>query len=748
MRKRLLSGVIVMGLLSLGFDWLSEPFQTWLQKKESFPVAAAVAQAGMQRNMENLGRGVVAVRTGSSVFISWRLLGLDPSDIGFNVYRAANGGAAVKLNDAVLTGGCNYTDTGANLTQANTYFVKPVIAGVEQAASGSFTLTANPADEPCVVVPLRTGDKIHFVWVGDLDGDGEYDYVVDRLNFTTGGCKIEAYKRDGTFLWMVDYGTNSLNMDNISPGSATIDVGNWDGVTVYDLDGDGKAEIITKIANGVTFGDGVVWSNASNTKQWIAVLDGMTGALKAYSSIPQDYIAIGSLACSLGIGYLNGSAPSIVAKMKNRNADKSFNEMICAWHYSGNNLMMDWKWLRGAQDCPDGHQIRIADVDGNGTDEICDIGYCLNGDGALRYSLASQGVVHGDRTHIGKLDPNGAGLQGYAVQQDNPSGLLEYYYDASTGSILWKRFGAVADVGRGEAGDIDPRYPGYEVWSFYGVYNGPSNTKITDEPNRPYPNFRLWWDGDVLSENYNDGKIEKWNYNSSAVSRLVTTWNYEAATGSDRGAPMFYGDIFGDWREEVVLTSSDFSKLVIFTSPIPTGARLYTLAHNPAYRNCMTIKGYMQSHMVDYFLGSGMSAPPTPNIRYVGAPATGADTYQAESASIGGGVTIDNDRSGFNGSGFANFPVSGGVVQWNNVDGNGGGSKTLMFRNALGAGAARTGRLVVNGVAQNITFASTGGWTVWQTHNVVVTLLAGSVNTISLESTGADLANIDQLVVP
>lgn len=581
-----------------------------------------VCSAYSQRIMENLGRGVVAVRSGTSVFISWRLLALDNAGIAFNVYRSIGGATAIKLNSSVLTGGTNYTDNAADLTNSNTYFVKPVIGGVEQAASGSFTLPANAPAEPCVVVPLRAGTNIHFAWVGDLDGDGEYDYVVDRLDFTNGGCKIEAYKRNGTFLWAVDYGPNSKNMDNISPGSATIDVGNWDGVTVYDLNGDGKAEVITKIANGTIFGDGAVWSNSSDTKQWIAVLDGATGALLKYCAVPQDYIAAGPLGCSLGIGYLNGATPSIVAKLKNRNADKSFNLMICAFRYTGNNLLMDWKWLRGSQDCPDGHQIRIADVDANGTDEICDIGYCLNGNGTLRYSLASQGVVHGDRTQIGKLDAGRAGLQGYAVQQDNPSGLLEYYYDAATGAILWKHTGSVADIGRGEAGDIDPRYAGYEVWSFFGIYNGPGNTKITDEPNRPYPNFRLWWDGDVLGENYNDGKIEKWNYSSSTVSRLVTTWNYQTATGSDRGAPMFYGDILGDWREEVVLTSSDFSKLVIFTTSVATTTRLYTLPHNPAYRNCMTIKGYMQSHMTDYYLGNGMSTPPVPNISYAGSAAT------------------------------------------------------------------------------------------------------------------------------
>lgn len=571
-----------------------------------------------QRKMERLNRGVVAVRSGSSVFISWRLLGLDPSGIGFNIYRSANGGAAVKLNSSVLTAGTNYTDNAANLTQSNSYYVKPVVNGAEQTASGAYTLVANAADKPCFTVPLRAGTLIHFVWVGDLDGDGEYDYVVDRLDWNGGGCKIEAYKRDGTFLWDVDYGPNSVNMDNISPGSAAIDVGNWDGVTVYDLDGDGKSEVITKIANGVRFGDGTTWSNSSDTKQWLGILNGQTGALRSYVTIPQDYAGTGSLAASFGIGYLDGVNPSVIGKFKNRNADGSFNLMVCAFRFTGSNTTVQWKWLRGSTAAPDGHQIRIIDVDGNGTDEVCDIGYTLNSNGALRYSLAGQGVVHGDRTQIGKLDPNRAGMQGYAVQQDNPSGLLEYYYDANTGTILWKHIGAVGDVGRGAAGDIDPRYNGWEVWSFQGIYNGPSNTKLTDEPTRPYPNFRLWWDGDVLAENLHDEKIEKWNYSSSTVSRLVTMWNYDAAGGSDRNAPMFYGDILGDWREEVILVSSDNSKLVVFTTNVPTNTRLYTLAHNPAYRNCMTIKGYMQSHLTDYYLGNGMATPPNPNITYTG----------------------------------------------------------------------------------------------------------------------------------
>jgi hypothetical protein len=125
----------------------------------------------------------------------------------------------------------------------------------------------------------------------------------------------------------------------------------------------------------------------------------------------------------------------------------------------------------------------------------------------------------------------------------------------------------------------------------------------------------------------------------------------------------------------------------------------------------------------------------------------GSPTYQAENAVFGGGVTIDSNNAGFNGTGFANFPASGGFVEYRNADGGAGGSKTLQFRFALGATGSRTGQLVVNGVTQNITFNSTGAWTTWSTMNVTVNLNAGTSNTIRLQSNGQDLANQDQLTI-
>ncbi|GAB3997768.1 rhamnogalacturonan lyase [Glycomyces albus] len=492
----------------------------------------------------------------------------------------------------------------------------PVVDGQEQAPSEPFTLSANHADEPVVRVPIRGGGQIQFVWVGDLTGDGEYDYVVDRQESPQ---RLEAYTRHGQFLWEVNMGHNSTDQNNIEGGSSTIDVGHNDGVTVYDFDSDGRSEVAVRIANGVTFGDGQTFNHSNDTEQFIAILDGQTGALRDTAPVPTDYISDGPMYARFAACHLDGVTPNLVAYMKNRVGNGGFNLMVTAWEFDGSNVEMQWKWLRNGNH-PDGHNSRCLDVDSDGDDEFVEIGFVLEGDGSLKYSLGSQGVVHGDRFHIADMDPSRPGLEGYAVQQNNPSGLHEYYYDAATGQILWEHYGSGADVGRGMAGDIDPQHPGMEVWSFDGLYNAPTNQLA--EPNtslRPWPQMGLWWDGDITMELFNDGKIEKWDPNNptptNSLPRLDQTWDYGGTVGP-RSQPGIIADIFGDWREEIVLPNGSSSELIVYTTDYSSDIRLYTLAHNPAYRNDMTVKGYMQSHHVDYFLGAGMSEPPRPDITY------------------------------------------------------------------------------------------------------------------------------------
>ncbi len=575
------------------------------------------------RKMEYLDRGVYAVSAGgSNVFVSWRLLAQDELDIGFNVYRTTDG-KTVKLNDQPIAGGTNFTDTTADLTKDNTYSVTTVYNGVEAPTDGSFTLAAGSSiytkgnNGAAQIIPIKPGGQIHFVWVGDFDQDGKYDFLVDRC--FDDHQKLEAYLSDGTYLWTMDMGVNSENKNNISPGASTIDVGMWDGATVYDIDQDGSAEVLVRIADGVTFGDGKTFSNSSGGNgQAIAVIDGMTGALEASVDLPQDYMNIGPMACMMEVGYLDGTNPALVCWIKNRNPDKSFNSLMVAYGYAGGTEFKQlWKYDTKAMGGAEAHQFRVEDVDYDGKDEVLHMGYALNGNGTLRYQVKD--VVHGDRWHVTAFSnaQNGKEMWGYGVQQRNPNTLLEYIYNASNGELIWTNYGGDGDVdiGRGDIGDVDPTHEGYEVWSFQGMYDM-NGQKISDT--NAYPSLKLYWDGDLLSESYNDSKIEKWNYQTKGVERLATTWKITGCSSSDRGAPMFYGDILGDWREEVICTGSNFDSLVIISTTMPTDYRINCLAQDPAYRNDLTSKGYYQSNMLSYYLGTGMDAPPVPDISYIG----------------------------------------------------------------------------------------------------------------------------------
>jgi rhamnogalacturonan endolyase len=578
------------------------------------------------RPMENLGRGVVAVRANNTAaVISWRLLGLDDNDLGFNIYRSTDGATATRLNSDVLTKGTNYLDLNADLSKANTYWVRSVVDGKEQSpASGSFTLPANNAVEPIVRISINAGDPIKYVWVGDLNGDGEYDFVIDRHGTQQG---LEAYRRDGKRLWKVSMGHNSENQNHIEPGSSGIDVGHWDGVTVYDLDSDGVAEVAVRISNGVVFGDGKTFAEGANDdEQFIAILDGKTGALRAATKIRNEYIEHGPFAARLGVGFLDGKRAHVVGFMKNRMDNKTFNRNLAAWTFDGVKLTEEWVYDdQNAGSGSDGHNTRIVDVDGDGRDEVGEIMFMLNGDGTLKYDMTTSGIGHGDRWQIAKIDPTRPGLQGYGVQQNNPSKLWEYYYDARDGKVLWKHYGdEVADIGRGMVGDIDPEHLGMESFSAggNGLYNAPGNTLLnTDAKLTPWAHLGIWWDGDNTMELYNDGNIEKWNpafpTTSNKLPRLLNIATYGAIGPGDPN-PGFLGDLWGDWREEFIVTNEAYNELIIFTTDQPTERRLYTLAHNPNYRNGMTMKGYLQNAHTDFFIGRGMETPPKPNIRYVG----------------------------------------------------------------------------------------------------------------------------------
>jgi rhamnogalacturonan endolyase len=593
------------------------------------------------RYMEKLGRGVIAMyRGGGNVYVGWRLLASDPANVAFNLYR--NG---VKRNSTPITQSTNWSDTGVTTTIANTYYVRPVIGDRELAPSNSYTLSANPTSARYFTIPLNTVPggstySMQYAYVGDLDGDGEYDFVVNRTNDSLATHKtLEGYRRDGTFLWRVNLGPNIQ-------GSYTV---------VADFDQDGKAEVVTKTSESTVFGDGTTIGDTDgdgitdyrvigrqyevwNGPEFLSILDGMTGVELSRT----DYIPRGDINdwgdnyghrasfTNEGVAYLDGVHPSIVF-----NRGPGDYMKIYAWDFVDGQLVLRWTWfnnhhagLPSDQYYSDFQQWRLVDVDGDNKDEISLGGSVIDDDGTPMYGTE---LSHGDRFSITDFDPDRPGLECFAIQQNNSDLLGMAYYDIQTGEMISKYYGGPDpwDVGRGDAGDYDPDHKGIE---FYSTMNGMYSCKgqlIYNE--HPFPTTGIWWDADLRREFFasadGDGRnpvINKWNYVTKNSDRMFSIYsdNGSYSVVSPYAArPPFLGDIYGDWREEVVLEQSDHTKLRVYSTTIPTTHRLYSLMQNPYYRVDVTHKAYIVTTYTDYYLGEGMDTPPRPYIQLVGGDA-------------------------------------------------------------------------------------------------------------------------------
>ena len=190
--------------------------------------------------------------------ISWRLLGSDPSDIAFDIFKREGDKGEKKLNGNPIKDCTCWADSTIDATVTNTYRV--TLSGKsETLCEYKFTPEMGKTFYREIKLNVNVPNpqityEANDAQVGDLDGDGEMEIVLKRQPYVganqggwhAGTTLLEAYKLDGTLLWQVDMGIN------IRSGS------HYTSFIVYDFDGDGKCEVAFRSSEGTTFGDGKV----------------------------------------------------------------------------------------------------------------------------------------------------------------------------------------------------------------------------------------------------------------------------------------------------------------------------------------------------------------------------------------------------------------------------------------------------------------------------------------------------------
>ena len=635
-----------------------------------------------QRHADALGRGLVVVPTGSTSgsttnFVSWRRLGTEYYDVTYNLYK--NG---TKIASNLTT--TSYDDS--NATTSTQYQVAAVVRGVEQTKCAAVTAwteyvyklnircATGYIDVPLATVYDRNGNDVtgHYspndAEFADLDGDGELEMIIKRLNDYDASTSWDGTSKDmyatnsqefvvfdaydinwqtgaATLMWRIDCGPNMVSLNSTEVN-----------VIAFDWDEDGKAEVVLRGAddmvvygsNGRTmlFTVGTAGANYrssmtshSNAQyawtkdgpEYLVYMNGQTGAKYQVTTYPLPRLESGesnlksawgddyghrSTKHFMGAPYLDGRTASLFLgrgiytreKMIAMDLNKSTHQWSTRWTWACNNSSSPW-YGQGY------HNFVIADVDEDGRDEIVYGSMVIDDNGK---GLSTTGYEHGDAQHVADFNPWRKGLEFFGCLEDGPYYGCDYR-DATTSEVLYKHTGS-GDDGRALMGNFLNTYPGSLGRSVgSGMIHSVTNRTIDALGGDNLIawgdlNFRIYWDGDLCSEVLNspgtarEAKIEK-----PGTGRLFTSSGCNMNNDS-KNNPCFQGDLIGDWREEIVLKCG--SNVRIYTSGMGTGYSLPCLWYDHQYRQAMVwqMMAYNQPPHLSYYLGEmeGYTQAPPP----------------------------------------------------------------------------------------------------------------------------------------
>ena len=567
--------------------------------------------------------------------VSWRMLPGDDATTGFDLYRSIGTATERKIATNIRNRTC-FQDGSASKTMDNHYRLT-YSGSTETLAEYTLPKEQVSGGLPYISIPLADTKDVYEntakivytandVSVGDLDGDGEFEIIVKRLqsvkdasgNIVSDGSGAsysqkdclwaviwDAYKLDGTLLWRVKGG----------PG---IILGNSSSFAVADFDGDGCAEMAIRTCEGTVFGDGTqipdtngdgkidyrTWGNQNSSSpgwvdhynsagpEFISIIDGRTGRELARdnfinretsSSWGDDYW---KRACSfrVGVGCFDETGlPSVVL-----GRGVYGHSVIEAWDWRSGQLTKRWRFdtndkgtgkdgkKHSTYAAQGNHSLNVADLDGDGLDEVMYGSMAVDDDG---FGLWNTQLGHGDANHVGKFLPDREGLQMFHCLETGKT--MVALHDARDGKVIWKKDKSNLFDQNGNATNISTS----KDWKL-GFAAG------------------VWFDGSLSRQGLNEEGI----VHSVPNGRTFTMWRYSMSMiNGTKGNPSWYGDLVGDWREEIILP--DATKLVdlkIFSTWYPTTHKFPWLMTDHCYWMSALNQniGYNQPTNLGYYLGS------------------------------------------------------------------------------------------------------------------------------------------------